>query len=235
MVETDVGGQGAVARNIGTTSHTGGGSRHQEHADAAGIKPAAGGTRGHKQEVCGRTMQHHALVAIEHPTARMRHGAALAIGQVVARLRLGVGKRQQCLACDHARQQLGALCGAGGVPHETATQYHRGKPGFKRQRTAHQFGNQHHIGGPTIETAVLGRKRQTQEADIGITCPHLARKTRRFCHDGTPRFKVVTFLQKAADAVLQLPLLFGQIEIHVCYNPRKALAMMFFWISLDPP
>ena len=55
-------------------------------------------------------------------------------------------------------------------------------------------------------------------------------------------FGVIGAAQHARHAFLQQPLLFAQFEIHRSpksqspnHKPKIALAMMFFWISFDPP
>ena len=122
----------------------------------------------------------------------------------------------------------------GGVFRVTQGLYDEfGEVGLDHKRAAERLHHHHHVNGATAEAAVILAKGQAEQPEFGIFLPHLLGETLGRLDVTAARIEGVAVGQKAADAVVQQPLVFGEFEIH--QSLRIALFRMFFWISLVPP
>ena len=76
------------------------------------------------------------------------------------------------------------------------------------------FGHQHRLDRSAAEAAIGLGKGQAQDAELGILRPQVARPAIGGLHVFLAVLEAVLRGQQLAQAVLQQPLVFGEIEIH---------------------
>ncbi len=206
----------------------------QEQGDAVAVRPGARDARADDQLVGAVAVQDEALVAVNAPEVAVRACAGLHMGQIVAGVALAVGEGQAQLARADGGDQFGALLGIGRVADQAAGQDHRGEIGLDHQGLAEGLHDDHGLDLPQAQAAVFFGEGQHQQAHLGELAPHGGGPAVGLGPVSLALFEGVLARQQLGDAVLQHRLIVGQIEVHT-QSPKKALAMMVFWISLDPP
>ncbi|MCY1441051.1 hypothetical protein D9M71_573520 [compost metagenome] len=85
---------------------------------------------------------------------------------------------------------------------------------------------------------MLFGKRHGGQAQLTELQPELGTKAQLALAELLALLEAISGANQARRGVLQHLLLFGKIEVHdrnAPYSSRIILAMMFFWISLEPP
>ena len=77
------------------------------------------------------------------------------------------------------------------------------------------------------------RHQQPVQAHLRVTPPHRGAPAGRLPRMGAARLEAVGLGHQPADRIAQQALVLGELEVH--FSPSTFLAMMFFWISEEPP
>src|SRR6185437_3228589 len=110
---------------------------------------------------------------------------------------------------------------------------------LERERAAECLHHDHGLDRPAARPAIALGKRKPEQAELGILAPQLDTEPDRPLCEAFACRELVAVGHQPLDALAQHPLLFGELEIHALspqtHKPKIALAMMFFWISFEPP
>ncbi len=117
-----------------------------------------------------------------------------------------------------------------------AAEHHRREIRLEHEAAAERLHDDHRLDRRAADPAVFFGEGQAEQAELGELRPALAAVALRLLAIGLAVLeRVAVGDHPARRSLLQQPLLFAQIEIHGAQSPRMALAMMFFWISFEPP
>ena len=105
---------------------------------------------------------------------------------------------------------------------------------FDHPGAAQFFEDHGEVETRAAETALLFCEERADHAQFGQTFPDLGRIAGLAFKDAVACFGVVFVAQEPPQAVLQHLAFFGQVEIHLP-PPSMVLAMIWRWISLEPP
>ena len=233
-IQRQFGGAQAVHSRIAAHRRAGRFCIDHEQPDAGPIALPAGKPRGHHEFVRAVAVQHQALGAIKDVAAAVAARRYRDVGQIVARLPLDMGERQDEVAARDLRQHICSYRVAGAEPQQSAGEHHGGEIRLKRQSAAQCLHHDHGLNRPAGRPAILLVERQTEQAEFRVTLPHRAAPAAGLLSVAFSRIERIMVGEQTFDALAQQPLFVGQRKIH-CQSPRIALAMMFFWISLEPP
>ncbi len=94
-----------------------------------------------------------------------------------------------------------------------------------------------HVDRAAAEAAVRLGHGQRGQAQLGERAPLLVANARVRMDDRAPRVEAVALVEIAAQRMGELLLFFAESEVHGAapHRPRIICAMMFFWISFEPP
>ena len=95
-----------------------------------------------------------------------------------------------------------------------------GEIGLDDERPAERLGDDHGLGEALAEAAMLLGERHGEEPEVGILLPQRGAVALRLLHVAHALVEIaVAGGEQPLDAVLQLPLLVVEIEIHGCKFP----------------
>src|SRR5438132_1483580 len=126
--------------------------------------------------------------------------------------RLGKGKGQA--AVGNLWNEIGALLAAAAVPEKPAAQHYGGEERLQCQGASEDLHRDHRLDGTAGRAAILLRKREPQQPELGILRPQLAAPALRGLPITFPLLERVAVAEQAIEAPLDLPLLLAQIKIH---------------------
>ncbi len=210
-------------------------------------------------EARAATISLSAVVAVQHDVLlALQRVAALAVGarggggvgDVVARLPLLVRQRQRQPALGDGRHQLLEQRLVAGMAQRAAAQHDGGEIGLDDEAAAERLGDDHGLGQPLAEPAVLLGEGHGQQPEVGILLPQGGAVALGLLHVAHALAELAVAVgEQPLDAVLQLALLVVEIEIHglrfsdtlgravagAYCDPRMLAAAMPAPISSVPP
>ncbi|MNP09866.1 hypothetical protein D3C76_1019870 [compost metagenome] len=227
-----------ILGRIAAALHADGRRIEQKQADAGFVTRCATGARADQDQPGALSTDQHGLAAAEFPAAAHRLGTGLHVVQLVVAGRLVDGDSQLQLRAGDLRQQIVLLRLAAQLRQQTAGIDHRVQVGLQAQATAQLGHDQHGFNATAAEAAVLLGERYGGQAQLTELLPEGGAEARFALAKLLALLEAIGVAHQARRGVLQHLLLFGKIEVHdrnAPYSSRIILAMMFFWISLEPP
>ena len=231
-----VGGAHAVERTVLRERHAGTFARHREDRDAGGLVGSARRPRRDQHQIGGRRVQHHRLAPLQYPAAATAPCAGGDAVQIVAGSRLEVRRNGDPVAGGHGDEHLLALLRRAQLADEDGADDGRGDPGLEQHGRSRRGCGEQRLHHRRRHPALLLGDLQREQAELrqlrpGLPAPSFAR-----VEDLPPRIEPVLLGEKPLDHVAELLLLGSRTEPHESsYSPRIVWAMMFFWISFEPP
>jgi hypothetical protein len=125
---------------------------------------------------------------------------------------MGEGKAE--FACRDGGEKRALLLLAGAAAEQAAAEHHGGEVGLQRQGAPERFHDDHGFDRTAAEAAMLLREGQGQEAEFGILRPQIPAPALLGLAVLLAALEVVAVGQQPIHAVLQEPLLLGEVEIH---------------------
>jgi hypothetical protein len=111
----------------------------------------------------------------------------------------------------------------------------RGKEWLHRERLAQFAHDNECFSRARFEPAILLRCVECRQPHLGKGVPDGRIIAVLRCAIRVALLEAVAVLQQPRQAFAQHALFIGGFEIHLPQSPSIVLAMMFFWISFDPP
>ena len=159
-------------------------------------------------------MQHDALLAVEHPGGAVARRDRRNVGKVIARVPLGLGKGKGQATVGNLWNKVGALLGAAAISQKPAAQHYGCEERFERQGSSEGLHRYHRLDRAPCRAAILLGERQPKETEFGILRPQLAAPALRSLGVRLALLERVAVAEQPIEALLEQPLLLGQIEIH---------------------
>ena len=157
---------------------------------------------------------HHGLVAVDDIARAVLLGRGLQVAPGVAALGLGIGEGEDGVARDDLADQL---VGAGrlAVLEEAAADHHGGQVGLHHQGLTQLLHDDHVVGGPAAQAALVLGERGAQDAEfVGEGLPDLRPPAGLGLQRRAALVEAVVVGQVAGDGVAQHRLFFGEAEVH---------------------
>src|SRR5208282_2074710 len=152
--------------------------------------------------------------AVEHPGGAVTRRDGRNIGKIIARMPLGLGEGKGQAAVDDLRNEIGALLGGAAMAQKPAAEHHCREERFERQRTAEGLHRDHRLDRAPGRAAILLRERQPEQPEPGVLRPQLAAPALRALRVDLALLERVAVTDQAVEALLEKPLLLGQVKIH---------------------
>ncbi|MCY1435355.1 hypothetical protein D9M71_514470 [compost metagenome] len=120
---------------------------------------------------------------------------------------------------------------------QPAGEHYRVQVGLQAQATALLGHDQLGFHPTAAETTELLGERHGRQPQLAELLPQITAEARVALAELLALLEAIGVAHQAGSGVLQHLLLFTQFEVHALpsYSSRIILAMMFFWISLEPP
>ena len=151
--------------------------------------------------------------------------------QIVARVLLELREGKGLAAVDDAGNVRRLLLGRTAAAQEAAADHDGGEIRLQHQRLAQRLHHDHGLDRAGAEAAVVFRERQAEQALLGELAPDRLAPAALLRRVFLARVEVVGVVQQPVDAILEKPLLLGQIKIHVLYFPSTIDMAMSCLIS----